>query len=173
MSHAASSYFTSPFDEAAILTVDGAGEWTTSTMAMGRGNKIEIIKELRFPHSLGLLYSAFTAYCGFEINEGEYKLMGMHPYGKPNHVDKIYEIIDVAEDGSLWHDMKYFSYHYSTNDTLSAGVREALRSPAPRPEAAGQVARPVLLRHGREHPEGDRGDPPEDGHPPAQGCPAA
>ncbi|MDP6384865.1 MAG: carbamoyltransferase N-terminal domain-containing protein, partial [Planctomycetota bacterium] len=74
MSHAASSYYTSPFEESAILTVDGAGEWTTSTMGIGRGNKIEIVKEMRFPHSLGLLYSAFTAYCGFEINEGEYKL---------------------------------------------------------------------------------------------------
>ena len=119
MSHAASSYFTSPFEESAILTVDGAGEWSTSTMGIGRGNKIEIIKELRFPHSLGLLYSAFTAYCGFEINEGEYKLMGMHPYGKPQYVDKIYELLHVAEDGSLWHDMKYFAYHYSTNDTLT------------------------------------------------------
>ncbi|MAF65788.1 MAG: hypothetical protein CMJ84_09045 [Planctomycetes bacterium] len=119
MSHAASSYFTSPFDEAAILTVDGASEWSTSTMSMGRGNKIEIIKELRFPHSLGLLYSAFTAYCGFEINEGEYKLMGMHPYGKPVHADKIYELIEVAPDGSLWHDMKYFAYHYSRDNTLA------------------------------------------------------
>ena len=73
----------SPFEEAAILTVDGAGEWTTATMGVGRGTKIEILKEMRFPHSLGLLYSAFTAYCGFEVNEGEYKLMGMHPYGKP------------------------------------------------------------------------------------------
>ena len=82
MSHAASSFFTSPFEESAILTVDGAGEWSTATYGVGRGNKIEIIKELRFPHSLGLLYSAFTAYCGFEINEGEYKLMGMHPYGQ-------------------------------------------------------------------------------------------
>ena len=119
MSHAASSFFTSPFEEAAILTVDGAGEWTTSTMAIGRGSKIEIIKELRFPHSLGLLYSAFTAYCGFEINEGEYKLMGMHPYGQPKYVDKIFEILHVADDGSLWHDMKYFAYHWSTNDTLT------------------------------------------------------
>lgn len=119
MSHAASSFFTSPFENSAILTVDGAGEWSTSTMGVGRGNKIEIIKELRFPHSLGLLYSAFTAYCGFEINEGEYKLMGMHPYGKPQYVDKIYELIEVAEDGSLWHDMKYFSYHYSRDTTLS------------------------------------------------------
>ena len=129
MSHAAASYFTSPFDEAAVLTVDGAGEWTTSTMGIGRGNKIEIKKEIRFPHSLGLLYSAFTAYCGFEINEGEYKLMGMHPYGKPQYVDKIYELIDVAEDGSLWHDMRYFKYHYSTNDTLSPAFEEHFGRP--------------------------------------------
>jgi carbamoyltransferase len=106
MSHAASSYFTSHFKESAILTVDGAGEWSTATMGVGKDNKIEILKELRFPHSLGLLYSAFTAYCGFEINEGEYKLMGMHPYGKPTLTDKIYELIHVAEDGSLWHDMQ-------------------------------------------------------------------
>lgn len=119
MSHAASSYFTSHFKESAILTVDGAGEWSTATMGMGRDNKIEILKELRFPHSLGLLYSAFTAYCGFEINEGEYKLMGMHPYGKPTLTDKIYELIHVAEDGSLWHDMKYFAYHFSRDTTLA------------------------------------------------------
>jgi len=124
MSHAAASFFTSPFEEAAILTVDGAGEWTTSTMGTGRGNKIEIEKEIRFPHSVGLLYSAFTAYCGFEINEGEYKLMGMHPYGKPRFVDKIYELIDVADDGSVWHDMRYFSYHFSTDDTLSVAFEE-------------------------------------------------
>ncbi|MFN0008377.1 MAG: carbamoyltransferase [Planctomycetota bacterium] len=119
VSHAASSFYTSPFQEAAILTVDGAGEWTTSTMGVGRGKKLEILKEIRFPHSLGLLYSAFTAYCGFEVNEGEYKLMGMHPYGKPTMVDKIYELIDVGEDGSLWHDMRYFAYHYSTDSTLN------------------------------------------------------
>jgi carbamoyltransferase len=119
MSHAASSFFTSHFEDSAILTVDGAGEWSTATMGHGRGNQIEILKELRFPHSLGLLYSAFTAYCGFEINEGEYKLMGMHPYGKPTLVDKIYELIRVAEDGSLWHDMQYFAYHYSRDTTLA------------------------------------------------------
>jgi len=119
VSHAASSFYTSPFEESAILTVDGAGEWTTSTMSIGRGNKIEVIKEMRFPHSLGLLYSAFTAYCGFEINEGEYKLMGMHPYGTPRFCDKIYEILKVADDGSVWQDMRYFQYHYSTNDTLT------------------------------------------------------
>ncbi len=134
VSHAASSFFTSPFKEAAILTIDGAGEWTTSTMGVGRDNKIEIIKEIRFPHSLGLLYSAFTAYCGFEVNEGEYKLMGMHPYGKPRYVDKIYEILDVAEDGSVWHDMRYFAYHYSTDSTLSEEFGKHFGRPARDPK---------------------------------------
>ena len=129
MSHAACSFFTSPFKEAAILTVDGAGEWSTATMGVGRDNKIEIFKELRFPHSLGLLYSAFTAYCGFEINEGEYKLMGMHPYGKPRYVDKIYEMIQVGEDGSLWHDMDFFAYHYSRDTTLHKKFGEHLGRP--------------------------------------------
>jgi carbamoyltransferase len=134
MSHAASSFFTSPFEESAILTVDGAGEWSTSTLGVGRGNKIEIQKELRFPHSLGLLYSAFTAYCGFEINEGEYKLMGMHPYGKPVHCDRIMELIEVADDGSLWHDMRYFSYHYSRDTTLSRRFEEHFGRPARDPK---------------------------------------
>lgn len=129
MSHAASSFYTSHFKESAILTVDGAGEWSTATMGVGRDNKIEIIKELRFPHSLGLLYSAFTAYCGFEINEGEYKLMGMHPYGKPRYVDKIYELIQVADDGSLWHDMRYFAYHYSRDNTLAEAFGEHFGRP--------------------------------------------
>jgi len=119
MSHAAASYFCSPFEDSAILTVDGAGEWTTSTMGEGRGNKIQIKHEMRFPHSIGLLYSAFTAFCGFEVNEGEYKLMGMSPYGKPKYVDKIKEVIKIGDDGSLWHDMRYFSYHYSPDSTLS------------------------------------------------------
>ncbi|MCA8979323.1 MAG: carbamoyltransferase [Planctomycetes bacterium] len=129
MSHAASSFFTSPFEEAAILTVDGAGEWTTSTLSIGRGNRIEIVKELRFPHSLGLLYSAFTAYCGFEINEGEYKLMGMHPYGQPKYTDKIYELLHVAEDGSLWQDMRYFAYHYSRDETLAKAFSDHFGKP--------------------------------------------
>ena len=120
---------TSPFEESAILTVDGAGEWSTATYGVGRGNKIEIIKELRFPHSLGLLYSAFTAYCGFEINEGEYKLMGMHPYGKPQYVDKIYELLKVGEDGSLWQDMRYFSYHYSRDTTLTEAFGQHFGKP--------------------------------------------
>jgi len=129
MSHAASSFYTSPFKNAAILTVDGAGEWSTATMAVGRDKKIEIIKEMRFPHSLGLLYSAFTAYCGFEINEGEYKLMGMHPYGEPKYVDEIYKLIHVGEDGSLWHDMKYFSYHFSRDTTLADAFGEHFGKP--------------------------------------------
>jgi carbamoyltransferase len=134
MSHAASSFFTSHFRDAAILTVDGAGEWSTATLGVGRGNKISIEKELRFPHSLGLLYSAFTAYCGFEINEGEYKLMGMHPYGKPRYVDKIYELIQVADDGSLWHDMRYFAYHFSRDQTLAHAFGEHFGRPARDPK---------------------------------------
>src|SRR5688572_24628860 len=134
MSHAAASFYTSPFQESAILTVDGAGEWSTATMGVGRGNQIEITNELRFPHSLGLLYSAFTAYCGFEINEGEYKLMGMHPYGKPRFTDKIYELIHVAEDGSLWHDMKYFAYHYSRDTTLAEAFGRHFGRPARDPK---------------------------------------
>ncbi len=134
VSHAAASFFTSPYKEAAILTVDGAGEWTTSTMGVGRDRHLEITKEIRFPHSLGLMYSAFTAYCGFEVNEGEYKLMGMHPYGKPRYVDKIMEIIDVAADGSLWHDMRYFAYHFSPDNTLSPRFAEHFGRPARDPK---------------------------------------
>jgi len=134
MSHAASSFYTSPFEDAAILTVDGAGEWSTATMAVGRGNKIEILRELRFPHSLGLLYSAFTAYCGFEINEGEYKLMGMHPYGKPRFTDQIYQLIHVGEDGSLWHDMRFFAYHYSRDTTLADKFARHFGRPARDPK---------------------------------------
>ncbi|MBK7877290.1 MAG: carbamoyltransferase [Planctomycetes bacterium] len=142
VSHAASSFFTSPFQEAAILTIDGAGEWTTSTMGVGRGTKLEVIKEIRFPHSLGLLYSAFTAYCGFEVNEGEYKLMGMHPYGKPRYVDKIYELIDVAEDGSLWHDMRYFAYHWSPDTTLNQAFCDHFGRPARDPKLGDKTLDP-------------------------------
>ncbi len=144
MSHAACSFYTSPFKDAAILTVDGAGEWSTGTMGVGRDNKIEIIKELRFPHSLGLLYSAFTAYCGFEVNEGEYKLMGMHPYGKPTMCDKIYELIDVAEDGSLWHDMRYFAYHYSRDTTLTDAFGEHFGRPARDPKKSDKSLDPFF-----------------------------
>ncbi len=110
-SHAASAFFPSPFEEAAILTVDGVGEWATTTFGLGRGNKIELHQEIRFPHSLGLLYSAFTYYCGFRVNSGEYKLMGLAPYGEPKYVDRIEgKVIEVCEDGSFRLDMKYFNY---------------------------------------------------------------
>jgi len=142
VSHAASSFYTSPFQDAAILTVDGAGEWTTSTIGVGRGTKLEILKEIRFPHSLGLLYSAFTAYCGFEVNEGEYKLMGMHPYGKPKYVDKIYEILDVGEDGSLWHDMRYFAYHYSPDSTLNERFSQHFGRPPRDPKLSDKTLDP-------------------------------
>jgi len=110
-SHAASAFFPSPFDEAAILTLDGVGEWATGSIAVGRGNKIEMVKELRFPHSLGLLYSAFTYYTGFRVNSGEYKLMGLAPYGEPVYKDLILEnLLDLKDDGSFRLNMDYFAY---------------------------------------------------------------
>ncbi|MEI7988214.1 MAG: carbamoyltransferase [Chloroflexota bacterium] len=129
-SHAASAFFASPFEEAAILTLDGVGEWTTASMGSahavweGRDNKytqneIILTHEHRFPHSLGLLYSAFTAYLGFQVNEGEYKVMGMSPYGEPRFVDKIQKLVKVSDDGSFWMDMDYFSYHYSPEHTYN------------------------------------------------------
>ncbi len=110
-SHAASAFFPSPFDEAAILTLDGVGEWSTTCFGTGRGNKIELTDEIRFPHSLGLLYSAFTYYTGFRVNSGEYKVMGLAPYGRPVYKDKILDhILDMKEDGSFRMDMSYFNY---------------------------------------------------------------
>lgn len=110
-SHAASSFYPSPFESAAILVMDGVGEWATTTMAQGNGKDISLIKEIRFPHSLGLLYSAFTYYLGFKVNEGEYKVMGLAPYGQPKYKDVIYKnLIDVKEDGSFRLNMEYFNY---------------------------------------------------------------
>ncbi|HYM00225.1 MAG TPA: carbamoyltransferase, partial [Blastocatellia bacterium] len=110
-SHAASAFFPSPFDEAAILTLDGVGEWATATVGYGRGNQIKLLQQQQFPHSLGLLYSAFTYYCGFTVNSCEYKLMGLAPYGKPKYADLIREkLIDLKEDGSFRMDMSYFNY---------------------------------------------------------------
>ncbi len=110
-SHAASAFFPSPFEDAAILTADGVGEWTTTSFGIGKGNNINITHEIKFPHSLGLLYSAFTYYCGFKVNSGEYKLMGAAPYGEPKYVDLIMsELIDLKDDGSFKLNMKYFGY---------------------------------------------------------------
>lgn len=110
-SHAASAFFPSPFDEAAVLTMDGVGEWATTTYGVGRANHIELTHEIRFPHSVGLLYSAFTYFAGFKVNSGEYKLMGLAPYGKPTYVDRICEyLIDLRPDGSFRMNMSYFQY---------------------------------------------------------------
>ena len=110
-SHAASAFFPSPYDSAAILTMDGVGEWATASYGIGEGNRIRLLRQLEFPHSLGLLYSAFTYYCGFRVNSGEYKLMGLAPYGNPVYADTIYQhLVDVKPDGSLWLDMSYFNY---------------------------------------------------------------
>ena len=118
LSHAASAFFPSPFEEAVVLTADGVGEWATTTVAIGKGNNLEIKKEIHFPHSLGLLYSAFTYYTGFKVNSGEYKLMGLAPYGSPIYEDKIKNnLIDIKEDGSFHLDQSYFNY--STGLTMT------------------------------------------------------
>ena len=126
ISHAASTMFASPFTEAAVVTLDGVGEWTTASIGRARAswtdgtqNSIELIHELRFPHSVGLLYSAFTAYLGFRVNNGEYKVMGMAPYGEPNYIDDVLKVVRVANDGSIEMNMDYFSYHYSTEQTFN------------------------------------------------------
>jgi carbamoyltransferase len=119
-SHAASAFYPSPFDEAAILTVDGVGEWATTTLGYGRRPQIKKLKELRFPHSLGLLYSAFTDYCGFRINSGEYKLMGLAPYGEPKFAETIrHELLDIKADGSFWLNLDYFNFLRDTTMTNS------------------------------------------------------
>jgi carbamoyltransferase len=110
-SHAASAFFPSPFKEAAILTADGVGEWATTTIGVGEENKIKLLHEIRFPHSLGMLYSAFTYYTGFRVNSGEYKVMGLAPYGEPTYVNLIYDhLLDLGEDGSFWLNPEYFNY---------------------------------------------------------------
>jgi carbamoyltransferase len=112
LSHAASAYFPSPFDEAAVVTADGVGEWASTTLGVGRGIDLEVTHEIRYPHSLGLLYSAFTGYLGFEVNEGEYKVMGMAAYGRPTWLDQVRKLISLAEDGSFRLDMRYLGYHH-------------------------------------------------------------
>ena len=130
LSHAASAFFPSPLEEAVVLTADGVGEWATTTVAVGRGNKLEVKKEIHFPHSLGLLYSAFTYYCGFKVNSGEYKLMGLAPYGNPIFEDKIKKIIDIKEDGTFRLNQKYFNY--ATGLTMTNRNFHSLFGPQPR-----------------------------------------
>tara|TARA_B110000967_G_C18888889_1_gene565956 strand:- start:923 stop:2758 length:1836 start_codon:yes stop_codon:yes gene_type:complete len=131
--HAASAFYPSPFEEAVILTLDGVGEWATTTVAIGKGNKLKIVKEIHFPHSLGLLYSAFTYYIGFRVNSGEYKVMGLAPYGEPKYKDIILEhIIDLKDDGSFRLDQSYFNYSTGltmTNKKFSDLFGEPVRNP--------------------------------------------
>jgi len=141
ISHAASAMFCSPFTEAAVLTMDGVGEWTTTAVGRasadwgnGLPNRIDLTEELRFPHSLGLLYSAFTGWLGFKVNSGEYKVMGMAPYGRPRYVDNVQRLITVYADGSFRLNMAYFSFHHSLRDTVNRKFLE-LFGPARQPEA--------------------------------------
>lgn len=120
LAHAASAFYCSPFQKAAVLTVDGVGEWTTTARGVAEGNEIHLRDEMRFPHSLGLLYSAFTAFLGFEVNEGEYKVMGMAPYGEPKYLDKVWELMDLADDGSFQLKMEYFKFPYSLKNTYNS-----------------------------------------------------
>ncbi len=157
-SHAASAFFPSPFEEAAVLTLDGVGEWATASFGTGRGNRIELSHELRFPHSLGLLYSAFTYFCGFRVNSGEYKLMGLAPFGEPKYADLIREkLIDVKPDGSFRMDMAYFGYCQGLRmtsrkfDRLFGGPRRRPESPITQREmdlaaSVQQVTEEIMLR---------------------------
>ncbi len=133
--HAASAFYPSPFEKAVILTLDGVGEWATSTVGLGEGNRVDILKELRFPHSLGLLYSAFTYFTGFRVNSGEYKLMGLAPYGEPTYKDRILEhLLDLKEDGSFRLDQKYFGYLDGLTMT-NGQFAELFDGPARKPES--------------------------------------
>jgi len=133
LSHASSAFFPSPFEEAIVLTADGVGEWATTTVAVGKGNSLEIKKEIHFPHSLGLLYSAFTYFTGFKVNSGEYKLMGLAPYGSPIYEEKIKKLIDIKDDGTFRLNQKYFNYATGltmTNDNFHSLFGSKPRNPA-------------------------------------------
>lgn len=130
-SHAASAFYPSPFEEAAIVTIDGVGEWATSAIGLGRGSDLQLLRELRFPHSLGLLYSAFTYFTGFRVNSGEYKVMGLAPYGRPTYVGAIKDhLVEIRGDGSLWMNLEYFTYPYGL--TMTGGALERLFGGPPR-----------------------------------------
>jgi carbamoyltransferase len=169
MSHAASAFFASPFRDAAVMTVDGVGEWTTTTIGKASSywtgdptdgearNRIDLLHEQRFPHSIGLLYSAFTAYLGFRVNNGEYKVMGMAPYGTPRYVDKVYKLFQQDADGSFRLNMDYFSFHHSTENTYNQkfvdlfgaarGAESDFFTMATNPERAGERAAMELNQH--------------------------
>jgi carbamoyltransferase len=129
LAHAASAFLVSPFEESAIITADGVGEWTTTGWGVGKGTEIVIEKEIRFPHSVGLLFSAITAYLGFRVNDAEWKVMGLAPYGKPTHVDKFREVVDIRDDGSFRLNMKYFSHTHSTEKMFNKRWEELFGRP--------------------------------------------
>jgi carbamoyltransferase len=131
LSHAASAFFCSPFHEAAILTVDGVGEWSTAACGVGRDTQIRLTKQIEFPHSLGLLYSTFTAFLGFEVNEGEYKVMGMAPYGSPRYVEKVWKLVQQNDDGSFSLNMDYFCFHHSTDRMFNRRFADLFGEPRP------------------------------------------
>ena len=134
-SHAASAFYPSPFEQAAIVTMDGVGEWATSSIGVGRGSELEMIRELRFPHSLGLLYSAFTYFAGFRVNSGEYKVMGLAPYGEPRYVKLLKDhLVEIRDDGSLWMNMEYFTYPHALTMT-GAALERLIGGPARQPES--------------------------------------
>jgi len=134
-SHAASAFYPSPFEQAAVITIDGVGEWATSSIGLGRGHDLELVKELRFPHSLGLLYSAFTYFTGFKVNSGEYKIMGLAPYGEPKYVKAIKDhLLEIGDDGSLWMNMDYFTYPQGLTMT-GAGFERLFDGAARSPES--------------------------------------
>ena len=143
-SHAASAFYPSPFEEAAVLVLDGVGEWATASLGVGRGRDLELIKEIRFPHSLGMLYSAFTYYLGFKVNDGEYKVMGLAPYGEPRYVDTILDtLIDLRDDGSFRLDLQYFNY--CTGLTMTNDRFDALFGAPPRRAEAAFTQRDMDL----------------------------
>ncbi|MCO6430148.1 MAG: carbamoyltransferase [Deltaproteobacteria bacterium] len=160
-SHAGSAFYPSPFTDAAILTIDGVGEWTTNSLGIGKGNQFSLMKDIKFPHSLGLLYSAFTYYTGFKVNSGEYKVMGLAPYGEPKYVQTIYDnLIDLKEDGSFHLNLKYFDYMSGlrmTNDDfadLFGGPRRKPESPLSQREmdlarSIQEVVEETMLRQAR------------------------
>src|SRR3989344_3766765 len=132
ISHAASAFYTSGFENAAVLTMDGVGEWTTTTYGVGRDVNLEILEEIKFPHSLGLLYSVFTAFLGFEVNDGEYKVMGMAPYGKPKYLNNVKRLVKLYSDGSFALNMEYFRFHKSAEYSFGPKFVELFGKPRPR-----------------------------------------
>ena len=164
MAHAASAFYPSPFERAAILTIDGVGEWATTSLGAGDGKEIRLFSEINYPHSLGLLYSAFTYFCGFKVNSGEYKLMGLAPYGEPRYYDAIRDhLIDVRDDGSYRLDTSYFGY---LSGMVMTGERfaDAVRRPGAPARVADHAARDGP---GRQRPEADRGNHAAHRAPPA------